>query len=410
MLCGTEWLHAFERPWAWAAGIGALGTIILLLPARDWARRALVVSLALLALVIPLTQRSLDRIDRGWEGERGEREALVKAAGDRLGGDLRSAFQLTQQLADVGAAAARGDRDDAFRVLAQATRSQRLESGIAILEADGTPWAWAGSHRLPPRADGDSIASASSQYYVTLESRRHSGRARVAVANVLVWAHPAVPDRSGSLAERFRASTDVALAVYPTDSAPDNRDVFDYCEPTTAGRRCLFSAQPLPPQQADARALEVSRGGRAAAIVLLLVLAMGLLVEQGSAGRWMLAVIAVWLSVHAPVGSLLGAGNLFSPASYLITPLVPLTNSAGTLGLGGALFTMGAVWLWRHRLPRRWWSVLSGIGLFLAIPFAISALSTGITPPAEGASLGLWLTWQMALFLAATGPIVLAAA
>jgi len=410
VLCGTEWLHAFERPWAWAAGIGALGTIILLLPARDWARRALVVSLALLALVIPLTQRSLDRIDRGWEGERGEREALVKAAGDRLGGDLRSAFQLTQQLADVGAAAARGDRDDAFRLLAQATRSQRLESGIAILEADGTPWAWAGSHRLPPRADGDSIASASSQYYVTLESRRHSGRARVAVANVLVWAHPAVPDRSGSLAERFRASTDVALAVYPTDSAPDNRDVFDYCEPTTAGRRCLFSAQPLPPQQADARALEVSRGGRAAAIVLLLVLAMGLLVEQGSAGRWMLAVIAVWLSVHAPVGSLLGAGNLFSPASYLITPLVPLTNSAGTLGLGGALFTMGAVWLWRHRLPRRWWSVLSGIGLFLAIPFGISALSTGITPPAEGASLGLWLTWQMALFLAATGPIVLAAA
>ena len=410
MLCGTEWLHAFERPWAWAAGIGALGTIILLLPARDWPRRALVVSLALLALVIPLTQRGLDRIDRDWDGERGEREALVKAAGDRLGGDLRSAFQLTQQLADVGAAAAQGDRDAAFRILAQATRSQRLESGIAILEADGTPWAWAGSHRLPPHVDGDSIASASSQYYVTLESRRHSGRARVAVANVLVWAHPAVPDRSGSLAERFRASTDVALAVYPTNSAPDNRDVFDYCEPTTAGRRCLFSAQPLPPQQADARALEVSRGGRAAAIALLLVLAMGLLVEPASAGRWMLAVIAVWLSVHAPVGSLLGAGNLFSPASYLFNPLVPLTASAGTLGLGGALFTMGAVWLWRHRLPRRWWSVLAGVGMFLAIPFAISALSTGITPPPEGASLGLWLTWQMALFLAATGPIVLAAA
>ena len=220
---------------------------------------------------------------------RGEREALVKAAGDRLGGDLRSAFQLTQQLADVGAAAAERDRDAAFRILAQATRSQRLESGIAILEADGTPWAWAGSHRLPPRVEGDSITSASSQYYVTLESRRHSGRARVAVANVLVWAHPAVPDRAGSLAERFRARTDVALAVYRPDSAPDNRDVFDYCEPTTAGSRCLFSAQPLPPVQADARALEVSRGGRAAAIALLLVLVLALVVEQGSAGRWMLA-------------------------------------------------------------------------------------------------------------------------
>ncbi len=203
------------------------------------------VSLALVTLVIPLTQRSLDRIDLGWEGDRGEREALVKAAGDRLGGDLRSALQLTQRLADLGAAAAERDRDAAFRILARATASEQLESGIAILEADGTPWAWAGSHRLPPRAAGDSIASASSQYYVTLESRRHSGRDRVTVANVLVWAHPAVPDRAGSLAERFRASTDVALAVYPTDSAPDNTDVFDYCEPTTAGRRCLFSAQPL---------------------------------------------------------------------------------------------------------------------------------------------------------------------
>ena len=368
------------------------------------------VSLVLVAVVIPLTQRSLDRIDLGWEGERGEREALVKAAGDRLGGDLRSALQLTQRLADLGAAAAERDRDAAFRILARATASEQLESGIAILEADGTPWAWAGSHRLPPRAAGDSIASASSQYYVTLESRRHSGRDRVTVANVLVWAHPAVPDRAGSLAERFRASTDVALAVYPTDSAPDNSDVFDYCEPTTAGRRCLFSAQPLPPVQADARALEVSRGGRVAAIGLLLVLVLGLVVETGSAGRWMLAVLTAWLLVRAPVGSLLGAGDLFSPASYRFNPLAPLTNSAGSLGLVGALLTMGAVWLWRRRLPRRWWSVLIGLGLFLCIPFGVSALSRGISPPPDGTPLDLWLTWQLALFLTITGPMVLASA
>ena len=410
VLSGTEWLHAYERPWAWAAGIGALVTMVLLLPAREWSRRVLMLVLALLAVAIPVTQHSLDRIDHDWDGERGEREALVKAAGDRLGGDLRSAFQLTQQLADVGAAAGERDRDAAFRILAQATRSQRLESGIAILEADGTPWAWAGSHRLPPRVEGDSIASASSQYYVTLESRRHSSRGRMAVANVLVWAHPAVPDRSGSLAERFRARTDVALAVYRPDSAPDNRDVFDYCEPTTAGRRCLFSAQPLPPVQADARALAISRGGRVAAIALLLVLVLALVVEQGSAGRWMLAGLAVWLTVHAPVGSLLGAGDLFSPASYLFSPLLPLTSSAGTLGLAGALFTMGAVWVWRHRLRRRWWTVLAGIGLFLGVPFGVSALSRGITPPADGTPLGLWLTWQLALFLAAAGPIVLASA
>ncbi len=48
--------------------------------------------------------------------------------------------------------------------------------------------------------------------------------------------------------------------------------------------------------------------------------------------------------------------------------------------------------------------------MFLAIPFGVSALSRGITPPAGGTPLGLWLTWHLGLFLAATGPIVLASA
>jgi signal transduction histidine kinase len=71
---------------------------------------------------------------------------------------------------------------------------------------------------------------------------------------------------------------------------------------------------------------------------------------------------------------------------------------------------MGAAWLWRHRLRRRWWTSLAGIALFLAVPFGASALSRGITPPADGTPLGLWVTWQLALFLAAAGPIVLASA
>ena len=72
---------------------------------------------------------------------------------------------------------------------------------------------------------------------------------------------------------------------------------------------------------------------------------------------------------------------------------------------------MGAVWLWRRRLPRRWWSVLAGArDVPRAFRSASSALSRGITPPPDGTPLGLWLTWQLALFLVATGPIVLASA
>src|SRR6266498_2250020 len=45
--------------------------------------------------------------------------------------------------------------------------------GIALLDsATDVPWAWAGHHRLPPTADGDSIGVRTTGYYVVLEARR----------------------------------------------------------------------------------------------------------------------------------------------------------------------------------------------------------------------------------------------
>ena len=80
------------------------------------------------------------------------------------------------------------------------------------------------------------------------------------MAGVLIWAHPAVPDRGRSLAELFRARTEVGLTVYPAGTAPDSADVFDYEEPTTAGPRLLFSVQPIPPEQGAAKELAYERG------------------------------------------------------------------------------------------------------------------------------------------------------
>src|SRR6185437_13084486 len=114
-----------------------------------------------------------------------------------------------------------------------------------------------------------------------LEARRHSPDGRSAVASILIWAHPAVPDRERSLAELFRARTEVGLTVYPAGTAPDSADVFDYEEPTTAGPRLLFSVRPVPPEQGTAKELVYRRGSRAATWLLLTVLALGL----GTAAR-----------------------------------------------------------------------------------------------------------------------------
>ena len=68
------------------------------------------------------------------------------------------------------------------------------------------------------------------------------------------------------------------------------------------------------------------------------------------------------------------------------------------------------VWLWRLRLPRRWYGVAVGGVLLLVSPYVISNLGKGITPPADGVSLWLWLTWQLALLVAASALIVPTAA
>ncbi|MFL5507827.1 MAG: ATP-binding protein, partial [Gemmatimonadales bacterium] len=289
-------------------------------------------------------------------------------------------------------------------------RRTGLDAGVAILEHDGTPWAWAGRHRLAPQPAGDSIAAGWSQYYVTLESRRHSVRGRTVVASVLVWAHPSVPAREGSLAERFRASTQVTLDVFRPDAAPDSPDVFDYCEPTTAGPRCLFSVLPIPPGQADARALVLSRGGPAIAVLLFLVLFAGIVAADHSMARWLLVPLLLWMPLRAPVGPLVGAPSLFSPATYYFGNGAPFAGSAGVLALTAVLLLLVAIWLWHRRLPRRWWRVVLGTGLVVATPYLVGELSTGIAPPSGGTPMGLWVSWQVALFLAGAALVLLASA
>jgi len=76
----------------------------------------------------------------------------------------------------------------------------------------------------------------------------------------------------------------------------------------------------------------------------------------------------------------------------------------------GTLLTIGGVWLWGLRLPRRWYGVALGGALLLASPYLISSLGRGITPPADGVSIGLWLSWQLALVVSAAALIVPTAA
>jgi signal transduction histidine kinase/type IV secretory pathway VirB2 component (pilin) len=407
LVLAGEWLRAAEGTWAWSGALAAVLCVLLLPRGGPPSRQALAGLLTLAALVLVVVQYRLDRIEQHWDDER---EAIVEAAGGRLGAELHGAFDLTKSLAEAAVPLASLDRMDAFRSLEQLLRRSGLDAGVAILEHDGTPWAWAGRHRLMPRPEGDSIAAAWSQYYVTLESRRYSVRGRTVVASVLVWAHPSVPTRDGSLAERFRARTQVSLEAFRTEAAPDSPDVFDYCEPTTAGPRCLFSVLPTPPGQADARALVLSRGAPAVAVLLVLLFLFGVAAADRSSTRWLLAPLLLWLPLRAPVGPLLGASSLFSPATYFLGTLAPLSSSAGLLAIAAMLSLLLAIRLWQARLARRWWRVAVGAAVLAATPLLVGQLSAGIAPPPTGTPMGLWASWQVALFLAGAALVVFASA
>jgi signal transduction histidine kinase len=406
-VAAAEWLRRPSLPWVVLGALAVAGCLVALFPYHGWRRRGLAATLVGLIVAIAVTQARLTAIETNWVEQR---ERRVQVASERLSGDLHSALHRADRLAQSALAAPQDDRGAALRLLQRLVPTRGAEMSVTLLDPERDVWAWAGRHRLPPAAEGDSIGSRATGYYVVLEARRHSAEGRTAVAGVLIWAHPAVPDRSRSVAELFREGTEVGLTVYPPGSAPDSVDVFDYEEPTTAGPRLLFSVRPVPPEQGTAKQRAYAGGSRIATWLILLAMGIALSLTARPVERFAVLGALLWLAVRSPVGGALNLQPFFSPATFFRPLLGPLSGSAGALALAGALLTIAGVWLWRRRLPRRWYGVVLGSALLLASPYLISSLGRGITPPAGGVSVGLWLSWHLAILVSAAALIVPTAA
>lgn len=408
ILATAEWLRRPAWPWAVAAIVLTMAAVAALRPLAGWRRRSLAAALVGLTAAIGLAHYRLARIDNDWPAER---EARIEAAARVLGDELRASLQSAVDAAAAAAALdADADRRTAFAAVAAALPRDGVEMGIAVLDSAGRPWAWAGRHRLPPEASGDSIAVRATRYYLVLETRRHSDAGRLAVASVLVRADSSVPDRSGSLVERFRERTGVGLAVYPAGEAPEGPDVFAYEEPTTAGPRLLFSVRPVPPEQGAAKETMLERARRAVVWLALAGIALALVTTPSAREHYLLAALVLWVAVRAPVGAALGLEPLFSPATFYRSFLGPLSASAGVLALTATLLVLLGVALWCRPPRRRPVTIAAGLVLLLLTPYLIRALGRGITPPAHGASISLWLSWQVTLLIGAAALIVGAAA
>jgi signal transduction histidine kinase len=360
-----------------------------------------------LAVGVTFHFHRINAIDHAWPKIR---ESLVTRAFQALEGELRQAQHETEDLVGAAQIASGSDRETAFRRLAQAVGRAEGEIGVAVLDSNDVPFAWAGRFRIAPRAEGDFLQVRANTFYVVLETRRDLEQGRTAVASLLLWSDPSAPDRDGSLAERFRQKTKVGLLVYPPSTAPMGDSVFVYEQPTTAGTQRLFVAQPLPPEQGRSKETALDQAGLLISAILLLVLVLGIYLEPSATGRLLLVSALVWVFLRAPAGQFLGLDYWFSSATFYRPLLGPLSSTAGALALTSMFVIVGAIALWRRRWPVRWYTAAIGGALLLVAPYAMRELGRGITTPANGVPLGLWLAWQSTLLLATAAPIVLAAA
>ncbi len=360
------------------------------------------------ALLLGVAQYQIDRIDRAWPAVR---ESLVVSAADRWLRDVKYARAQVERVSSYAATLDPVDREQAFDRLARVVAREPLEIGAVIVESDGTPVVWAGRYRLTPKAEGDSINFNASAYYAAIESRRHLPNGRTAVASLLLAADSTVPDQARSLAQRFAARSGVGVEILPNGVAPDTSDVFDYLEPMAdGGSRLLFSVQLRPPTQSTS----YQRVFRSSVVRLVLVSVLGLVVALVVTApgwpRFLLALLPAAVVVRAPLGDALDVPALFSSTTFFHPLLGPVSAAAGPLILTSlVLVLLAVVGLGRARI-RTWWGAPFSAVLLLAAPFVVSRLGRGIQIPAAGVPMDRWVTWQLAIFLAATALVLVAAA
>jgi signal transduction histidine kinase len=377
-----------------------------LLKRRGWILLPLGAVLALLGIA----EWRIERLERSWGGEHGEREARIERASGLLQEELRKAGQQADSLARRALALKSRPRETGFRAAADLIGASGIESGVVVFEASGAPRIWGGRFRLLPSSAGDSIGVRLTAYYAVLEVRRHAASGRTALGAVLLGSDPAVPDQERSLATRFRERTEVGLRFLAPHAAPDSSDVFDYTQPTTGGERTLFSVLFIPPEQSEAlaRARALGREQVAWAMVVTLVAAIWL-VPAGLA-RLALVLLPILLALRAPLGTLLGVAEWFDPTVFHTRFLGPISGAAGRLALSGiALVLLGAL-LWERAPRRRVSATILAALILLGIPYLLARLGRGIMPPAIGVPMNLWLIWQLTLFLAAAGLLAVAVA
>jgi two-component system, NtrC family, nitrogen regulation sensor histidine kinase NtrY len=254
--------------------------------------------------------------------------------------------------------------------------------------------------RIDPDTLRGPLSVTFSPFYTTLNVVATRANRR-AVASAVLYAAPPANRLTESVAERLAPAQGVAS--YEFSLAGDSR-----------GGPVVLSANGKPILRARVQVATAEEAGfrrasmlRARGAVLLIILALAFLVyawrDRHKLGERLFAVgVALAITALIPWNSFSNTSRLFDPAYYFSKLGGPLTANAGALCISAALILMAVYAVIRAQPAAVWRRPYAALGvvvmLGLGVPFA-SNIVRGIGQPPWGSTPGLWLAWEIPLFL-----------
>ena len=323
---------------------------------------------------------------RATEGAVRALERAVSDAIQRLDGQAASALD------------APDDVEDAFRFLS--TRAPQHDGESVVLFDRNRPMAWSGAVRVDPDTLMSPLSVTFSPFYTTLNVVKTKGDRR-AVASAILYAAPP--------ANRLTQSVDSLLALSQGVASYE----FTPLSEARAGTVVVsYKGTPLVRVAPRLAATEEVRFRRAATLrargtVVLIILTFAFLVyawrdRRALAERLFAVAVALAITALVPWNTFSNTSRLFDPAYYFSRLAGPLTANAGALLISTGLVLMAVYAAIRSRPDTRWPRRYAALGALVAlgvgIPFA-SNIVRGIGQPPWGSTPGLWLSWEIPLFL-----------
>ncbi len=343
-----------------------------------------------------LFQRRAADVRTNWE----EHSAIVSQAGVEA---FQRAIEREAAALDSLAADAVGspvETSAAFAAL-RSSPAMGYGRGVVLFDESG-PLAWAGVLQAPGQWRTDSGSLDWSPFYVSL--RRTVQRAdRRAVAQIILHANPPADRLTKSLEGRVTAAPELdGFYLRPlgeTDS-PEWRSVSLNGQPLLSIRpRILSQGETLLRMEERARTV----GGLWLLGVVFCLGGLAWRQSSSPARRIQVAICTLVLVAIVPFNAYSNLGAAFDPAVYYAPTLGPLSGSLASLASTSALSLLALFVLLRARRSRRILPVALGALIVIGAlgPFLLRDLARGISVPARGASLTLWLAWEVTLFLSA---------